>query len=85
MSREKTLLPFRNLPKNFMRNPKRLKTYLNGNEILDDDENEYQVKGRRYDHWFLLCRDAHGDWINQSLLDKSWKRKTKKKKQYNLK
>ena len=83
MSREKTSLPFRNLSKNFMRNPKRLKTYLYWNEILEDDENEYQVKGRRYDHWFLLCRDAHGDWINQSLLDKSWKRKTKKKKQYN--
>ena len=80
MSREKTSSRFRN--QTFMRKPNRLRSYLNGNEIMEDEENEYRVKGKRYDHWFLLCRDAHGDWINQSLLDKSWKRKTKKRKQF---
>ena len=81
MSSPKTLSLSHNPWLHYFRSPRGLRKYLRSNAGLKD-EPEYTVKGKRYDHWFVLCRDAYGDWYNSTLLEKSWKRRTKKRKQY---
>ena len=70
----------------WFRKPNGIRQYLRLNAVLtDEDYKEYPLRGKSYDHDFLLNRDAYGDWVVQAQTERSWKRHHKKRKQFRQK